>query len=137
MWKNILIIGLLITISSCGSKKNAVETSNEIITYKSLGNDIGDVNLYFKKNGTFQLSFRSVEAPVGEDKPVKVVYKGNFTSNKNDAWKTLTFTHPDFVANGVFDTSKEKGVQIINQKVVKINTDKKTLSIWELVCEKQ
>ena len=147
MWKNMLILLLVITISSCGSKKNVIDASKDSkevvnekdanVAYESLGNDVAEVKLYLKKNGSFQLNFKTLEAPVGQDDPVKLVYKGNYTSTETDGWKTLTFTHPDFVANGVFDSRKDQGIQIISDKIVKINTDKHTLSMWGLVCEKQ
>ena len=144
MWKNILMLLLVIIFYSCGSKKNVIDASKEVvnvkdanIAYESLGNDVADIKLYLKKNGAFQLYFKTLEAPVGQEDSVKLVYKGNYTSSENDGWKTLTFTHPDFIANGVFDSRKDQGIQIISDKIVKINTYKNTFSIWGLVCEKQ
>ncbi len=147
MWKNIIILGLLITITSCGSKKTAMEASNnseevvlgknEALAYKSLGNDMGTISLQLFENNTFKFDFKSIPQPGTAEKPVKISEKGTYISEGN--WKTLTFKNPKFSLNAIFDTDYAAGTdfKVIDNENVKLNTTKKSLSIWGILCEKE
>lgn len=147
MWKNIIIIGLLITISSCGSKKTAVEASKdskevvvgkrETVSYKSLGNGVASISLKLFENDTFQFDFKSIPQPDTEEKTVTISEKGTYTSDGN--WKILNFKNPKFSLAAIFDAqySNASDFQVIDNEKVKINTAKNALPIWGVVCEKQ
>lgn len=147
MWKNIIIIGLLITISSCGSKKTAVEASNdskevvvgkrETVSYKSLGNGVASISLQLFENNTFKFDFKSIPQPDTDEKAVKISEKGTYTSEGN--WKTLNFKEPKFSLAAIFDAqySNASDFQVIDKEKVKINTAQNVLPIWGVVCEKQ
>lgn len=147
MWKNIAIICLMITISSCGSKKTAVESSkdskevvlgkSETVSYKSLGNGVASISLQLFENNTFKFDFQSIPQPDTDEKAVKISEKGNYTSDGN--WKTLYFKNPKFSLAAIFD--KQFGdptfFKIKDEENVMINTEKNALPIWGVVCEKQ
>lgn len=151
MWKNIVILGLLISITSCGSKKAAadvaVESSkeakaitlgkNESLSYTSLGNDIASISLRFYDNDTFKLDLKSIPEPGTDEKVVKISEKGTYTAD--GSWKTLHFKNPKFSVPAVFD--KQYGsvseFKVIDESTVKINSDKKSISIWGIVCERK
>ena len=147
MWKNIAIICLVITISSCGSKKTAVEASkdskevvlgkSETVSYKSLGNGVASISLQLFENNTFKFDFQSIPQPDTDEKAVKISEKGNYTSDGN--WKTLYFKNPKFSLAAIFD--KQFGdstfFKIKDEENVMINTEKNALPIWGVVCEKQ
>lgn len=146
MWKYIIIIGLLITISSCGSKKTAVEASKdskevagkrETVSYKSLGNGVASISLQFFDNNTFKFDFKSIPQPDTDEKAVKISEKGTYTSEGN--WKTLNFKEPKFSLAAIFDAqySNASDFQVIDKEKVKINTAQNALPIWGVVCEKQ
>ncbi len=147
MWKNIIIIGLLITVSSCGSKKTAVETSKdskavdlgirEVAAYKSLGNGVASISLQLFENNTFKFDFKSIPQPDTDEKAVKISEKGTYTSEGN--WKILNFNDPKFSLAAIFDAqySNASEFQVIDKEKVKINIAKNALPIWGVVCEKQ
>lgn len=147
MWKNIIIIALLLTLSSCGSKKTAVETSNdskeivlgksEAVSYKSLGNGVASISLKLYENNTFKFDFKSIPQPGENEKPVTISEKGSYTSE--GYWKTLNFKEPKFSLAAIFDAqySNASDFQVIDKEKVKINTAKNALPIWGVVCEKQ
>lgn len=147
MWKNLVIIGLLITISSCGSKKTAVKTSkeakevvlgkSEVVSYKSLGNGVASIQLYLFENNTFKFDFKSIPQPETNEKPAVISEKGTYTSD--GSWKTLHFKKPDFSLAAIFDTqyAGSADFKVIDEEHVKINTSRKALPIWGVICEKQ
>ncbi len=151
MLKNILILGFLISISSCGSKKSATDVSvdsskqaksitlgkNENLSYSSLGNDIASISLKFYDNDTFKLDLKSIPEPGTDEKVIKIAEKGTFTSNGN--WKTLHFKNPKFSVPAVFDKqyASDAEFKVIDESTVKINSDKKSISIWGIVCERK
>lgn len=147
MWKNIIIIGLLITISSCGSKKTAVEASKdskeivvgkrETVSYKSLGNGVASISLQLFENDTFKFDFKSIPQPDTDEKTVTISEKGTYSSDGN--WKTLNFKNPKFSLAAIFDAqyATSADFKVIDEENVKINTSKATLTIWGVVCEKQ
>jgi len=147
MWKNLIIIGLLITFSSCGTKKSAtkpVKESKEVvlgkspsISYKSLGNGVASIQLYLYENNTFKFDFKSIPQPETNEKAAVISEKGTYTSD--GSWKTLNFKNPNFSLAAIFDTqyAGSADFKVIDENHVKINTSKKALPIWGVVCEKQ
>ncbi len=147
MWKNILLLALLITISSCGSKKTAMKSSNEskevvlgkseVLSYKSLGNGVATISIQLYENNTFKFNFKSIPQPGTDEKPVKISEKGTYTSD--GSWRTLNFKNPKFSLAAIFDTqyATASDFKVIDEENVKINTSKKAISIWGVVCEKQ
>lgn len=137
MWKNILIIGLLITISSCGSKKTATATSKEVMSYNSLGNGVASITLQLFENNTYKFDFKSIPQPGTDEKSVKISEKGTYTSDGN--WKTLNFKKPKFSLAAIFDAkySEATDFKVIDEEHVKINTAKNALPIWGVVCKRQ
>lgn len=147
MWKNLVIIGLLITISSCGSKKTAVKSSkdsneivlgkSEAVSYKSLGNGVASIQLYLYENNTFKFDFKSIPQPETNEKASVISEKGTYTSDGN--WKTLYFKKPKFSLAAIFDPQYADAAyfKVLDEEHVKINTAKNTLPIWGVVCEKE
>lgn len=147
MLKNILILGLLITISSCGSKKTAVQSSkdskevvlgkSEAVSYKSLGNGVASISLQLFENNTFKFDFKSIPQPDTDDKTITISEKGTYTTDGN--WKTLNFKNPKFSLASIFDTNYAGAAdfRVIDKENVKINTAKNALPIWGVVCEKE
>lgn len=148
MWKNLAIICLVITISSCGSKKTVVEKTSkdlkevvvgksETVSYKSLGNGVASISLELYQNNTFKFDFQSIPQPDTNDKALKISEKGTYTTDGD--WKTLYFKNPKFSLAAIFD--KQFGdsnfFKVIDEENVTINTAKKALPIWGVVCEKQ
>lgn len=147
MWKYIVILGLLITVSSCGSKKTAVKASkeskeielgkNQTVAYKSLGNGVAAISLKLFENNTFTFDFKSIPQPGTDEKPVVISEKGTYISDSN--WRALNFKDPKFSLAAIFDGNygDANHFQVIDDENVKINTAKKALPIWGVVCEKQ
>lgn len=145
MWKNILIIAMVCTFISCGSSKKGVNTSkeskeivlgNESLSYNSLGNGVALISLKLYDNNTFKFDFKSIPQPETDEKAVLISEKGTYTSE--GAWKTLNFKDPKFSLAAIFDTDFAQGKEfkVLDEENVKINTAKKSLSIWGVVCEK-
>ncbi len=145
MWKNILIITMVCTFISCGSSKKGVNTSkeskeivlgNESLSYNSLGNGVALISLKLYDNNTFKFDFKSIPQPETDEKAVFISEKGTYTSE--GAWKTLNFKNPKFSLAAIFDTDFAQGKEfkVLDEENVKINTAKKSLSIWGVVCEK-
>lgn len=151
MWKNIAILGLMITIASCGSKKATTDVSvdsskeskaislgkNESLSYTSLGNDIASISLKFYDNETFKLDMKSLPEPGTDEKAVKISEKGTYTAEGN--WKILHFKNPKFSVPAVFDKqyASASEFKVVDESTVKINLDKKSISIWGIVCERK
>lgn len=147
MWKNIVILGLLITLSSCGSKKTVVENSkdskevvlgkSEAVAYKSLGNGVASISLQLFENNTFKFDFKSIPQPDTDEKTIAISEKGTYTSDGN--WKTLNFKKPKFSLAAIFDSQygDSSYFKVLDKETVKINTAKEALPIWGVVCEKQ
>ncbi len=145
MWKNILIIAMVCTFISCGSSKKGVNTSkeskeivlgNESLSYNSLGNGVALISLKLYDNNTFKFDFKSIPQPETDEKAVLISEKGTYTSE--GAWKILNFKNPKFSLAAIFDTDFAQGKEfkVLDEEIVKINTAKKSLSIWGVVCEK-
>ncbi len=147
MWKYIVILGLLITVSSCGSKKTAVKASkeskeivlgkNQTVAYKSLGNGVAAISLKLFENNTFTFDFKSIPQPGTDEKPVIISEKGTYISDGN--WMVLNFKDPKFSLAAIFDGNYADAAhfKVLDGDNVKINTAKKALPIWGVVCEKQ
>lgn len=147
MWKNIVLLCLLITISSCGSKKTAVETStdskevvlgkSEAVSYKSLGNGVASISLQLFENNTFKFDFKSIPQPDTDEKAITISEKGTYTTDGD--WKKLNFKNPKFSLAAIFDANYAGSAdfKVIDTENVKINTSKNALPIWGVVCEKQ
>jgi hypothetical protein len=147
MWKSIIIIGLLIIISSCGSKKNAMDSSkeskgivlgkSEVVSYNSLGNGVASISINLYENNTFKFDFKSIPQPGTGEEIVKISEKGTYTSD--GSWKTLNFKSPKFSLAAIFDPqyASASDFKVIDEENVKINTAKNALPIWGVVCEKQ
>ncbi len=147
MWKNIILIVLVIGVSSCGSKKTAMKSSpeanevvlgkNEQLSYKSLGNGVASISIHLYENNTFKFDFKSIPQPDTDEKPVQISEKGTYTSD--GSWKTLNFKNPKFSLAAIFDPqyASASDFKVIDAENVKINTSKKAISIWGVVCEKQ
>ncbi|WGF91471.1 hypothetical protein [Aequorivita marisscotiae] len=147
MWKYLVILTLLITFSSCGSKKSAVKTSedskeivlgkSETVSYKSLGNGVASIAIHLFENNTFKFNFKSIPQPGTDEKPIRISEKGTYTSD--GSWKTLQFKNPKFSLAAIFDAqyAAASDFKVIDKESVKINTSKNALSIWGVVCEKQ
>jgi hypothetical protein len=147
MWKNIVIIALLISISSCGTKKTAMSSSKEskevvlgktqVVSYKSLGNGVASISLQLYENNTFKFDFKSIPQPDTDEKSVAISEKGTYTSD--GSWKTLNFKNPKFSLAAIFDKqySNASDFKMIDEENVKINTSKNALPIWGVVCERE
>ena len=147
MWKNIVLIALIITVSSCGTKKTATKASkeskeivlgkNEVVSYKSLGNGVASISLQLFQNDTFKFDFKSIPQPETNEKPIVISEKGTYTSD--GSWKTLYFKNPKFSLAAIFDKNYGDSAhfKVIDEEHVKINTSKNALPIWGVVCEKQ
>lgn len=147
MWKNIILLALIITVSSCGGKKTAMKSSkeskeivlgkSETVSYKSLGNGVASISLQLYENNTFKFDFKSIPQPDTNEKPSVISEKGTYTSD--GSWKTLNFKDPKFSLAAIFDKTYGDAAhfKVIDTENVKINTAKKALPIWGVVCEKQ
>lgn len=147
MWKSILLLVLAIAVTSCGAKRKGVEASkdsreivlgkNPTVSYKSLGNGVASISLQLYENNTFLFNFNSIPQPGTDEKPVKILEKGTYTSEGN--WKILNFEDPKFSLAAIFDTDYSAGndFKVMDEDNVKINTSKKVLSIWGVMCEKE
>ncbi|QAA80642.1 hypothetical protein EI546_02375 [Aequorivita sp. H23M31] len=146
MWKNIIIVAIVFTLASCGSSKKGAQASKEsnkivlgteTMAYKSLGNGVASISLKLYDNDTFKFDFKSIPQPETDEKEVKISEKGTFTSD--GAWKTLYFKDPKFLLAAIFDTDFGSGKEfdVIDEEHVKIDTSKKSLSIWGVVCDKE
>lgn len=147
MWKNIILIGLIISLSSCGAKRKGVEPSkeskevvlgkSEAVSYKSLGNGVASISLQLFDNNTFKFDFKSIPQPESTEKPVVISEKGTYTSDGN--WKILNFKNPKFLLSAIFDPefAGDADFRVIDKETVKINTSKNALPIWGVICEKQ
>ncbi len=146
MWKNIVIIGMVFAFVSCGTSKKGVDASKESngivlgkqnLAYQSLGNGVAAISLKLYDNNTFKFDFRSIPQPETDEKEVIISEKGTYTSE--GGWKTLSFKDPKFSLAAIFDTDFAQGAdfKVLDENNVKINTSKKSLSIWGVVCEKE
>lgn len=142
-----MIIALVISLSSCGTKRKGMEVSkdskeivlgkSEAVSYKSLGNGVASISLKLFENNTFKFDFKSIPQPESTEKPVVISEKGTYTVDGN--WKILNFKNPKFSLAAIFDNTYAGAAdfRVIDAENVKINTSKNTLSIWGVVCEKQ
>lgn len=153
MWKNIILIALVIGVSSCGSKKTAMKSSkeskevvraneivlgkNEAVSYKSLGNGVASISLKLFENNTFKFDFKSIPQPDTDEKPIFISEKGTYISD--GSWKILNFKDPKFSLAAIFDNNYGDAAhfKVIDEENVKINTSKSALPIWGVICEKQ
>src|SRR5690606_27257666 len=147
MWKNIILIAAVITLSSCGAKRKGVEASkeskevvlgkSEAVSYKSLGNGVASISLELYQNNTFKFDFNSIPQPDTEEKAVNISDKGTYTSEGD--WKTLYYKHPKLSLTDKFD--KQFGdaniFKVIDNQNVKINNTMNAFPIWGYVCDNQ
>ncbi|MBG44001.1 MAG: hypothetical protein CL530_08535 [Aequorivita sp.] len=146
MWKNLILIGFVILLSSCGAKRKGLEASkeskevilgkSEAVSYKSLGNGVASISLQLFENNTFKFDFKSIPQPESTEKPVVISEKGTYISDGN--WKILSFKNPKFLLSAIFDSefASDTDFKIIDKETVKINTSKSALPIWGVICEK-
>ena len=147
MWRAILVIGMVVALSACGTSRKGVEPSKDsseivlgktkITSYKSLGNGVAAISLDLYENNTFKFDFKSIPQPETDEKEVNISEKGTYTSE--GMWKTLNFKDPKFSLAAMFDTDFGSGTEfkVLDNENVKINTTKKSLSIWGVVCERE
>src|SRR5690606_10795091 len=146
MWKNTIIVAMLFTLVSCGTSRKGVDASKasdaivlgkQTLSYNSLGNGVALISLKLFDNNTFQFDFKSIPQPETDEKEVKISEKGTYASE--GTWKTLNFKDPKFSLAAIFDTDFAAGTdfKVLDNENVKINTAKKSLSIWGVVCEKK
>lgn len=146
MWKNIVILGMVFAFVSCGTSRKGMDASKEskkivlgkeAISYQSLGNGVAAISLKLYDNNTFKFDFRSIPQPGTDEKEVKISEKGTYSSN--GSWKTLNFKDPKFSLAAIFDTDFAKGTEfkVLDKENVMMDTSKKSLSIWGVVCEKE
>lgn len=146
MWKNMVILGMVFAFVSCGTSRKGVDASKEskkivlgkeAISYQSLGNGVAAISLKLYDNNTFKFDFRSIPQPGTDEKEVKISEKGTYSSN--GSWKTLNFKDPKFSLAAIFDTDFAKGTEfkVLDKENVMMDTSKKSLSIWGVVCEKE
>src|SRR5690554_2957845 len=145
MWKNIIIVTMVFTFISCGTSRKGVDASKdskeivlgkEMLSYNSLGNGVALISLKLYDNNTFMFDFKSILQPETDEKEVKISEKGTYTSE--GAWKKLNFKDPEFSLAAIFDTDFAQGEEfkVLDEEHVKIDTSRKSLSIWGVVCEK-
>lgn len=147
MWKNIILILIIVVLSSCGAKRKSVDekpTVNEtelgntkVVSYKSLGNGVASISLELYKNRTFKFDFKSVPQPGTDEKPVSISENGTYTVEGD--YRILNFKNPKFSLSAIFDAqfAGNEYFQVIDNENVKINTSKSALPIWGVICEKQ
>lgn len=153
MWKNIILIVLVIGVSSCGSKKIATNTANvetepprskeiklgknEALAYQSLGNGVASISLQLFENDTFKFDFKSIPQADTNEKPIFISEIGTYKSDGN--WRILNFKKPKFSLAAIFDKNYGDAThfEVVDSENVKINTSKKTLPIWGVICEKR
>lgn len=147
MWKNIMFVAMVFAFISCGSSRKGVDASKDsnkivlgktpAVSYKSLGNGVASISLELYENNTFKFDFKSIPQPGTDEKEVKISEKGTYTSDGN--WKILNFKDPKFLLTAIFDTdfAQAKEFEVLDDENVRIDTSKKSLSIWGVVCEKK
>lgn len=154
MLKKAVFLLCVVLFASCGAKKKAansvagttanvsektskVRLGNETFAYKSLGNGVASIAIQFYDNDTFQFQFISIPQPGSGDEYAEILEKGNYTTN--GAWRTITFQNPSFSVASLFDSEYSTGddFKVIDEQSVAINTAKKTISVWGVVCEKR
>lgn len=147
MVKKIILLGLILILASCGAKRKGMEASkeskeivlgkNQTVAYKSLGNGVAAISLKLFENNSFKFDFKSIPQPGTDEKPVVISEKGTYVSDGN--WKVLNFKDPKFSLAAIFDGNYADAAhfKVLDGDNVKINTAKKALPIWGVVCEKQ
>lgn len=147
MWRYLVIIGLIATLSSCGTKRKGMDASkdskeivlgkHESVSYQSLGNGVAAISLKLYDNNTFRFNFKSIPQPETDEKPVVISEKGTYTSE--GSWKILNFKNPKFSLAAIFDDqfADTSYFNVIDNENVRINTANDVLPIWGVVCEKE
>ena len=147
MWRYLVIIGLLATLSSCGTKRKGVDASkdskeivlgkHELVSYQSLGNGVAGISLKLYENNTFKFDFESIPQPDTDEKASVISEKGTYVSD--GSWKILNFKNPKFSLAAIFDSQygDSSYFKVVDKENVKINTAKDELPIWGVICEKE
>lgn len=147
MWRYLVILGFVVTLSSCGAKKKRVEASksskeivlgeNEAVSYKSLGNGVASIALVLYENDTFKFDFQSIPQPGTDEKASIISEIGTYKSDGN--WKTLHFKKPKFSLATIFDAqfADKNFYEVLDKENVRINSSKEALPIWGVVCERE
>lgn len=150
MWRYLVIIGLIATLSSCGTKRKGVDASkdskdskeivlgkHESISYQSLGNGVAGISLKLYENNTFKFDFESIPQPETDEKATIISEKGTYVSE--GSWRILNFKDAKFSLEAIFDAQygDTSFFDVIDKGKVKINTAKDVLPIWGVICEKQ
>lgn len=147
MWKYFVIIGLIATLSSCGTKRTGVEASKdskeivlgkeEVVSYNSMGNGVAKISLFLYENDTFKFDFQSIPQPETDEVATIISEKGNYTSE--GSWKVLNFKDPNFSLAAIFDDqfADPSFFEVLDKENVRINTSKDILPIWGVICERK
>ena len=136
MWRYFVIIGVVVSLSSCGAKKiklGKVETHS----YQSIGNGVAGITLKLYENNTFKFDLKSIPQPESKEKSIKISEIGTYTSEGN--WRVLNFKDPKFSLQAIFDPQfgDASYYKVIDKEHVRVNTSKEMLPIWGVVCEKE
>lgn len=145
MFKKFVVVAITLVLVSCGATKKKEEASSkdiklgktEVVSYKSLGNGVANIGLKLYENNTFKFDFKSIPQPGTDEKSVSISEKGTYTSEGD--WKILHFIKPKFSLAAIFDTDFAQGKEfkVLDEENVKIDTSKRSLSIWGVVCDKE
>ncbi len=147
MLRYFIIIGLIVTLSSCGTKRKGMDASknskeivlgkHESISYQSLGNGVAAISLKLYDNNTFKFDFQSIPQPETDEKTVVISEKGTYISD--GSWRILNFKDPNFSLVAIFDDQYADAsfFNVIDKANVKINIKNDALPIWGVICEKQ
>lgn len=104
------------------------------IVYRNTLNDITDINLTIKKEGTFICYL----APLKEPKPGEVnkstTVQGTWT--QRDQWLVLSIGDKSIKASTLFESKQNEDFKIVNDHTVEINSAKKEVSILGIKCIK-
>lgn len=151
MLRNVMVLLIAVSLASCGAKKNVATTenttvateikevetgTNPTIAYKSLGNGVASIQLELFENDLFIFELTSIPQPEDGGDAIKISEKGTFISEGN--LKTLKFRNPKFSLSALFDATYggSNEFKVIDDRTVRINTDKKTIMIWGVACER-
>lgn len=134
MYRKLIVLIVVIAMTSCGNKGITLG-KNEVVSYQSLGNGVADISLKLYENNTFLFNLKGFPQPESNDKPIEISEIGTYTSDGN--WKTLNFKNQEFSLEAIFDNqfAQPNDFQVIDVSNVKINTGKKVLPIWGVLCE--
>lgn len=124
-----LFIASIILLTACSPAKTLVQ-------YESLGNSFASISLELKSNNKFKLNVDPIKdpsTPKANDKDFNI--KGEWKQESNKY--ILTFKG-DVDVKSLFDPQYTQGKQevtFIDDKTISFASNRKTLTIWGVVCE--